>query len=88
MRMRIQTVMRITHFREKLYSTGSLIKIHVFTKMYFVLLQGGVILVSHDEHLIKMACKEVWLCKDKLVYRLEGGLEQYKKAIELEFQST
>ena len=53
-----------------------------------VSLQGGVMLVSHDEHLIKMACNEVWLCKDKLVHRLEGGLEQYKKAIESELQST
>ena len=49
--------------------------------------QGGVVLVSHDEHLIKMACNEVWLCQDKLVHRLDGGLEQYKKAIETEFQS-
>ena len=47
-----------------------------------------MILVSHDEHLIKMSCNEVWLCKDQLVYRLEGGLDQYKKAIESEFQST
>jgi ATP-binding cassette subfamily F protein 3 len=49
---------------------------------------GGVILVSHDEHLIGMSCNAVWLCKDKLVYRLEGGLEQYKKAIQSELQSS
>ena len=40
---------------------------------------GGVVLVSHDEHLIDMACTEVCLCRDQTVYRLEGGLEQYKK---------
>ena len=52
------------------------------------LLQGGVILVSHDEHLISLCCNAVWLCKDQLVYRLEGGLPQYKKAIETELRST
>ena len=36
-------------------------------------------LVSHDKHLIDMSCNAVWLCKDKLVHRLEGGLAQYKK---------
>ena len=30
----------------------------------------GVILVSHDEHLINLACNEVWLCKNHSVYRL------------------
>jgi ATP-binding cassette subfamily F protein 3 len=45
---------------------------------------GGVLLVSHDEHLINLCCNAVWLCKDKLVHRLEGGLDQYKKAIQSE----
>ena len=46
---------------------------------YMCLFQGGV--VSHDQHLI-----QVWLCKDHTVYRLEGGLEQYKSDIESEFR--
>ena len=54
----------------------------------YIALQGGVIIVSHDEHLIDMSCNAVWLCKDRQVYRLEGGLEQYKKAIESELKST
>ena len=51
-------------------------------------LQGGVVLVSHDQHLIKECATEVWLCKDKTVYRLEGGLEQYRRAVEGEFNRT
>ena len=50
--------------------------------------QGGVILVSHDEHLIEMACQEVWLCRDQTVHRLEGGLQQYKVAIEAELAAS
>lgn len=50
--------------------------------------QGGVVLVSHDEHLIEIACQEVWLCQDQTVRRLEGGLQQYKTAIETEFTGS
>ncbi|KAL5491328.1 hypothetical protein EMCRGX_G016598 [Ephydatia muelleri] len=50
--------------------------------------KGGVILVSHDEHLINLACNEVWLCKNHSVYRLDGGLQQYKSEVENEFRSS
>ncbi len=43
-----------------------------------------MVLVSHDEYLIERACTEVWLCRDQTVYRLDGGLQQYKAAIESE----
>lgn len=52
-----------------------------------VVLQGGVVLVSHDQHLIRLCTTEVWLCKDRTVHKLEGGLEQYKLAIENEFRT-
>ena len=45
---------------------------------------GGVIVVSHDEYLIKKTCKEVWLCKDKGVQILEGGITEYRKLLEAE----
>ena len=45
-------------------------------------------LVSHDEYLIKQACSEVWLCKERTVHRLEGGLDQYRKTIETELQTA
>lgn len=50
--------------------------------------QGGVILVSHDERLLKHVCNEIWLCKDQNVKRIEGGFEEYKKMIEAEFETT
>jgi len=50
--------------------------------------KGGVILVSHDERLLKYVCNEIWLCKDKTVKRIEGGFEEYKKMIEEEFQMS
>ena len=50
-------------------------------------LQGGVILVSHDESLIRMICKELWVCGNNTVKSMEGGLDEYKKMVEAEFAS-
>ncbi len=49
--------------------------------------KGGVILVSHDEQLIKMVCREMWYVKDKKVIALEG-FDQYRRLIEQELQET
>jgi len=50
--------------------------------------KGGVILVSHDERLLKYVCNEIWLCKDHTVKRIEGGFDEYKKMIEEEFSTS
>ncbi|VDN06377.1 unnamed protein product [Thelazia callipaeda] len=42
---------------------------------------GGVVIVSHDEKLIDMVCKELWVVKDRSVITLEGGLQEYKKHV-------
>lgn len=42
---------------------------------------GGLILVSHDERLIHMVCKELWVCADGGVTSLEGGIEEYKRLV-------
>ncbi|XP_072036790.1 ATP-binding cassette sub-family F member 3-like [Amphiura filiformis] len=47
--------------------------------------KGGVILVSHDESLIRMICKELWVCNNNTVKSMEGGLDEYKKMVEEEF---
>ncbi|ETN68696.1 hypothetical protein RB195_011626 [Necator americanus] len=47
---------------------------------------GGVVLVSHDEQLIEMVCKELWVVKDKMVVNLEGGLEEYRKQVYKQLQ--
>ncbi|XP_064599054.1 ATP-binding cassette sub-family F member 3-like [Liolophura sinensis] len=51
--------------------------------------QGGVVLVSHDERLIRMVCTEMWVVRGGTVRSLEGGFDEYKKSVEeeLELQS-
>lgn len=53
----------------------------------FSSLQGGVILVSHDERLIRMVCKELWVCGNGNVKSIEGGFDEYKKIIEKEIEA-
>lgn len=55
--------------------------------LLLLLLQGGVVLVSHDQHLIRLCATEVWLCMEKTVHRLDGGLDQYRRDIENEFRT-
>lgn len=45
---------------------------------------GGVILVSHDERLIRMICKELWVCGNGSVQSLEGGFDEYRRIVERE----
>merc|ERR1719412_3138537 len=46
--------------------------------------KGGVILVSHDERLIRMVCSELWVCSRGKVYCLEGGFDKYREIVEQE----
>lgn len=46
--------------------------------------KGGVILVSHDERLISAICNELWVCSKGKVYRMEGGLQEYRELVEKE----
>ncbi|KAI7815050.1 ABC subfamily F member 3 [Rhyzopertha dominica] len=48
---------------------------------------GGVILVSHDERLIRMVCKELWICGNGSVKSIEGGFDEYRKIVEQELES-
>jgi len=43
--------------------------------------QGGVMVVSHDEHLISSCCKEIRLLQNKKVIQYNGTIETYKKQI-------
>uniref|UniRef100_T1GD47 ABC transporter domain-containing protein n=1 Tax=Megaselia scalaris TaxID=36166 RepID=T1GD47_MEGSC len=43
--------------------------------------KGGVILVSHDERLINVVCKDLWVCSNGSVKSYEGGLSAYKNEI-------
>ncbi|XP_047021902.1 ATP-binding cassette sub-family F member 3 [Helicoverpa zea] len=48
---------------------------------------GGVILVSHDERLIRMVCKELWVCGGGSVTSIEGGFDEYRKIVERELEA-
>ncbi|KAG7207912.1 hypothetical protein KM043_009502 [Ampulex compressa] len=48
--------------------------------------QAGVILVSHDERLIRMVCTELWVCGDGSVHCIEGGFDEYRRIIEKELE--
>lgn len=49
---------------------------------------GGVILVSHDERLIRMVCKELWVCAGGSVKSMEGGFDEYRKCVEAEIEAA
>ena len=49
--------------------------------------KGGVILVTHDQQLIELVCKELWHCSNKSVTCLEGGFAQYRHIIEEELEN-
>ncbi|KAF2881221.1 hypothetical protein ILUMI_24945 [Ignelater luminosus] len=49
---------------------------------------GGVILVSHDERLIRMVCNELWVCGNGSVKSVEGGFDEYRKIVEKELMEN
>lgn len=48
--------------------------------------QGGVVLVSHDERLIRMVCKELWVCENGKVGRIDGGFDEYRDILHEQFR--
>ena len=48
--------------------------------------QGGVVLVSHDERLIRLVCKELWVCEGGKVRRVEGGFDEYRDILQEQFR--
>ncbi|CAB3378009.1 Hypothetical predicted protein [Cloeon dipterum] len=49
---------------------------------------GGVILVSHDERLIRMVCQELWVCGGGKIVSIEGGFDEYRRIIEKELEAV
>jgi ATP-binding cassette subfamily F protein 3 len=41
--------------------------------------QGGVLIVSHDQHLIASVCDQIWYVKDKQVRKFHGDFDDYRK---------
>lgn len=50
--------------------------------------KGGVILVSHDERLIRMVCKELWICGEGTVRSIDGGFDEYRRIVEKELEAA
>ncbi|XP_036980608.1 ATP-binding cassette sub-family F member 3 [Acanthopagrus latus] len=48
--------------------------------------KGGVILVSHDERLIRLVCKELWVCETGKVRRIDGGFDEYRDILHEQFK--
>ncbi|CAN9511259.1 unnamed protein product [Ophioblennius macclurei] len=48
--------------------------------------RGGVILVSHDERLIRLVCKELWVCDGGKVQRIDGGFDEYRDILHEQFR--
>ncbi|KAM6969817.1 ATP-binding cassette sub-family F member 3 [Aplochiton taeniatus] len=48
--------------------------------------KGGVVLVSHDERLIRLVCKELWVCEGGNVRRIEGGFDEYRDILQEQFR--
>uniref|UniRef100_A0A3Q3MJY6 ATP-binding cassette sub-family F member 3 n=1 Tax=Mastacembelus armatus TaxID=205130 RepID=A0A3Q3MJY6_9TELE len=48
--------------------------------------RGGVTLVSHDERLIRMVCKELWVCEGGQVQRVDGGFDEYRDILQEQFR--
>lgn len=43
--------------------------------------QGGVILISHDRHLIELTADQLWLVADSRVQPYDGDLEDYRRLL-------
>jgi len=42
---------------------------------------GGVVMVTHDERLIRSTNCQLWVVEDQKVYEIEGGFDDYRKEI-------
>lgn len=49
------------------------------------LYQGGILFVSHDQHLIEQVATEIWVCSETEIKKWNGSFTDYKKKLEQEF---
>jgi ATP-binding cassette subfamily F protein 3 len=43
--------------------------------------QGGVLIVSHDQHLISLVCDQIWYIKDQRLKKFDGDFDDYRKCL-------
>lgn len=42
---------------------------------------GGVLVVSHDQHFITSVCNEIWVIQNRKVAVFDGSFNDYKKSV-------
>ena len=42
--------------------------------------KGGILVVSHDQHLITECCDQIWFIKNKRLRKFDGPFLKYRKA--------
>lgn len=42
--------------------------------------------MSHDERLIRLVCKELWVCEKGKVWRVDGGFDEYRDILQEQFK--
>lgn len=45
-------------------------------------------MVSHDERLIRLICKELWVVRNNTVETLDGGFDEYRRIVETELDAS
>jgi ATP-binding cassette subfamily F protein 3 len=43
--------------------------------------QGGVVIVSHDQHLISTVCDEIWYVREGRLKKFNGDFDDYRIAL-------
>jgi ATP-binding cassette, subfamily F, member 3 len=43
--------------------------------------QGGVLIVSHDQHLIASVCDHIWYIKEQRLKKFNGDFEDYRRGL-------
>ena len=78
----------ISMFLPHLSYTKRMFSHYSYLTLFFFYSKGGVILVSHDERLIRKICKELWVVSGGIVTSLDGGIDEYKKLVQAELESN
>jgi len=47
--------------------------------------QGGILFVSHDQHLIEQVANELWVCDETEIKKWNGQFSDYKMKLESEY---
>jgi ATP-binding cassette subfamily F protein 3 len=43
--------------------------------------EGGIVVVSHDQHFLSNVCDSIYVVNNKRVKRFEGDIEDYRRSI-------